>query len=489
MLTTDLALWPGIHIVSRQLLGEVLREQWIQYRGMSTSDSSVKLGQLSGARYLVKGTLYPQGPDLLVDVHVLDVESGLVVRTARVKGSLESIPGLARQLAQEIGAFFGTRISPLVSSDRLSHEVRRSHVVERDMVREERAMMGHVDHLTEGSQSQILSVDVPLRLDRLQRLREEALLLADEVWRQGFSIELGDPFFSSRERQIELNVHNENNEVLWLPVSTFFQPEKLRDIHQALLFSVLPTGGSSMQGRLTLQTEGPSTLRLFTERLRAPRRLFVRAISQDGEVVSVSSAGTWRVDHLLESRSEGSTSMPVWPKHAIDGDTGFDATILSQHPRGTRFDARVITVPEEQRIISVEPIEIHAEKNSLSASFFEHRTMLQEQLERWFFVNWEPPVMESLPTLGYLPQNRRVIQLQVSVDKGKIQDVQFLQATQERLLMTDMKHLVTRFLGSCLFPCDDESIENLSEEENFIFRVQLDLLKDLQYVGLGENIS
>ena len=43
-------------------------------------------------------------------------------------------------------------------------------------------------------------------------------------------------------------------------------------------------------------------------------------------------------------------------------------------------------------------------------------------------------------------------------------------------------------VGSCLFPCDDKSIENHSEDEKFVFRVQLDLLKDLQYVGLGENI-
>ncbi len=485
MLTTDLALWSGIHIVSRQLLGEVLREQFIQNRGMSESASAVKLGQLSGARYLVKGTVYPQGPELFVDIHVLDVESGLVVRTARVKGDLEFVPGLARQLSQEIGAFFGTQISHIVSPDHLSNDEGLSTIVEKNVVSRERSMTVHAEHQSNGSLSQILSVDVPLRLDRLQRLREEALLLADEVWRQGFSIELGDPSFFSRDGQIEFGV---NEEVLWLPVSTFFQPEKLRDIHHALLFSILPTDGSSIHGRLILQSEGPSTLRIFTERLRVPRRLFVRAISQDGEIVSVFSAGTWRVDRTLKFRGDGSTSMPVWPEHAIDGDAGFEATILSQHPSVTRFDARVVPVSEEQRLISVEPIEIHAEEMSPSASFFEHQMMLQRKLERWLFVNWEPPVMESLPVLGYLPGNRRVIQLRVNVDKGTIQDVKILQKINERFLMEDVKHLVTRFVGTCLLLCDDESVENLSEEENFVFRIQLDLLKDLQFVGLGEKI-
>ena len=114
MLTTDLALWPDIEIVSRQLLGEVLREQWIQHRGTSESDSVVKLGQLSGARYLVKGSVYPLDADLVVDVHILDVENGIVVRTARATGTFETVPALVRKLAQQIGKFFGVH-APVVT--------------------------------------------------------------------------------------------------------------------------------------------------------------------------------------------------------------------------------------------------------------------------------------------------------------------------------------------------------------------------------------
>ena len=42
MLTTDLAVWPGVEIVSRPLLGEILREQWLQHRGTSDPSSTRK---------------------------------------------------------------------------------------------------------------------------------------------------------------------------------------------------------------------------------------------------------------------------------------------------------------------------------------------------------------------------------------------------------------------------------------------------------------
>ena len=50
MLVTDLALLPGVRVVSRHRLGEVLREQWLQPRGSFEEASTVRLGRLLGAR-------------------------------------------------------------------------------------------------------------------------------------------------------------------------------------------------------------------------------------------------------------------------------------------------------------------------------------------------------------------------------------------------------------------------------------------------------
>ena len=44
MLTSDLAKWPFLSVIAREALGPVLREQWLQQRGFSSSADLVDLG-------------------------------------------------------------------------------------------------------------------------------------------------------------------------------------------------------------------------------------------------------------------------------------------------------------------------------------------------------------------------------------------------------------------------------------------------------------
>ncbi len=288
MLITDLAVWPEIKIVSRQLLGEVLREQWIQHRGMSRPDRAVKIGQLSGARFLVKGRVYPVDSSLTVDIHIIDVESGLVVRTTRATGTLETIPALARQLAQHLGKLFGQTAnnsvqttmskSPLVSpKTRLNIPIEKPVAGAQDV------------ELLDVSQTQLLPIDVALTLDRTQQLREEAWLLADEVWRRGLSIELDSP---SIFHLIQMEGKERSEPILRIPISSYFLPDNLVDIHPSLQFSFLTREDKQVgRGNLLWQGDGVVTSRLFAERFRSPHRLFIRAISETGEIVGVSSSG------------------------------------------------------------------------------------------------------------------------------------------------------------------------------------------------------
>ena len=486
MLTTDLAVWPGIEVVSRQLLGEVLREQWMQHRGMSESDSAVKLGQLSGARYLLKGSVYTLHSHLTVDVHVLDVENGTVLRTARATATLETIPALVRQLAQHIGKFFGGQEISVTERELNSKGTEIPREGKRKEVIREVPVISQADKYLATSQGRLLAADVQLHLDRSQRLREEAWVLADEVWRRAFSIELASPHFSGSE-----NVAGEfsRRDVLWIPVSSFFLPDKLQSIHQALRFSLLPAvGGRAREGSLVWQGDGGITHRIFTERFRAPRRLFVRAISETGEIVSVSSAGSWRVDRVLEQHQNEAIHLSVWPGRTIVGDTGFSTTILAHHQTVEHFDAVVVAVPDERRLISVERVELLEEERSQEEISVQNGIMIQ-QLKKWFLENWIPPVMESLPVQGYLPRNRRVLQLRVSGNQGKIQEVQLTNVVNESLLVTDVKRLFSRLVDHCLDMCREDSSMRESKEKKFTFRVQLDLIKDLQRVGLGSNIN
>ena len=87
MLTSDLAKWPSLSIIARDALGPVLREQWLQQRGFSSSISNVDLGNIQGVHYLVSGGFHQHGENLTIDLQVVDVETGVVVSSLRAQGS------------------------------------------------------------------------------------------------------------------------------------------------------------------------------------------------------------------------------------------------------------------------------------------------------------------------------------------------------------------------------------------------------------------
>lgn len=86
MLVSDLAQWPQLEVVSRDALGSVLREQWLQQRGFSSVENPVGLGKLKGVRYLIQGRMYVQQDILSVDLQIVDVETGVVVGSVSAQG-------------------------------------------------------------------------------------------------------------------------------------------------------------------------------------------------------------------------------------------------------------------------------------------------------------------------------------------------------------------------------------------------------------------
>ena len=70
MLANDLAKWPSLSIIARDALGPVLREQWLQQRGFSSSISAVDLGNIQGVHYLVNGGFHQYGDNLTIDLQV-----------------------------------------------------------------------------------------------------------------------------------------------------------------------------------------------------------------------------------------------------------------------------------------------------------------------------------------------------------------------------------------------------------------------------------
>jgi TolB-like protein len=490
MLTTDLALVPGLQVVQRSQLGEILREQWLQQRGSSDPKPSVHIGRLVGARYLLSGSFHEVGDELVLEAHLLDVELGTVVGTARSAGPLDTIPAFTRDLAEKIGRLFVRDPQPMLGNRRLGELPRPNqesqppiHPGQKDIATE---------HLDEpwSSPNVVLAMDTLLRLDRVQRIREEAQILADRVWHKGISINLGD-VHDQKDRK---DLHSITTvSVAWIPIKVFLQRDKVERLHNHLKITPSTDSATPDVGSLFLDEKDLGARALFRQRMKDSRRLFVRALNAMGEVVAVSSAWPWRVERLVQFPSEGGIEVPFWPKPLVSGWAGFPKGMLTSSRKDYSFDVIIVSVPREQRVVSVDLIQPQPEELSSSILSSKSEGSIEstigsrdvQMLQSWFLEQWDPPVMEAVPFDGYLPGNYRSAQLLVTGVGGVVGDVRVIKIPKEEPLATSIKQVATQLVGQCFWDCDPLLAKGDIPSDPFKIRVQLDLIKDIGKVGLG----
>jgi TolB-like protein len=112
MLITDLSGVPEIKLVERERLQAVLAEQKMQQSKFFDSTTAVRTGRLIGAEYLLTGAFTAMSPDIRIDTRVVRVETGEVVRTAKVQGKQDKFFDLQQKLADELVKGLPTAVSP-----------------------------------------------------------------------------------------------------------------------------------------------------------------------------------------------------------------------------------------------------------------------------------------------------------------------------------------------------------------------------------------
>ncbi|MDT7041830.1 CsgG/HfaB family protein [Candidatus Nitronereus thalassa] len=478
MLVTDLALLPGVRVVSRHRLGEVLREQWLQHRGAFEEASSVRLGRLVGARYLLSGLYYVGGEELILEVHLLDVEQGAVVRTFRVTGSPQDIPGLELELASSLGQVFDSK-------------GRESHVEELSSVGNEAPIVQFDSqeildiHKEIGSQAPstetqasiatTLRTDTVLGLERLKHVREAAASIAHDLWSQALDIRLGNLNYQSHSGNKDASHALTVN----IPVSATIREKALTTLDAAI--NIVERGGPE-GGEIVLGFEesDAGAQQLFREALQAPRRLFVRAIRESGEVLAVSSEWSWRMDLYVHIRPDGTVGLPRSSSPFLMGNATFWGALLSRQDATITFDALVLPVPEESRTVSVEVVEDHSEDGLSNLEAEDWVTSLRT----WLDHRWHPSVAESIPTSGYLPGNRRHAVALVSGKGGTIAHIQIVHIDEEEKFADSVDDALRKLPGECFWKCENSDPKK-SAPQPFTLRIQFELNKDLRHAGLG----
>ncbi|MBV9879229.1 MAG: hypothetical protein JO180_01985 [Gemmatirosa sp.] len=127
MLITDLSVVPEIRLVERERLQQVLTEQELQQTSLFDKATAVRAGRLLGAEYLLVGALSSVDPDMRIDTRVVRVETGEIVRTAKVQGKQDKFFDLQKKLAHELVDGLPVAVSP-EAMQRLAQQEERDRI-------------------------------------------------------------------------------------------------------------------------------------------------------------------------------------------------------------------------------------------------------------------------------------------------------------------------------------------------------------------------
>ncbi len=122
MLTTEFAQNPGLRVVDRSRINEIIREQDLGATGRMDANTAAKIGRIVGARYVVLGGFIDFYGDFRLDLRVVNVETTEIVRTERVRKKREELYDIVVEAA--VNLTNGLNLPPLPAQVRQSRESR-----------------------------------------------------------------------------------------------------------------------------------------------------------------------------------------------------------------------------------------------------------------------------------------------------------------------------------------------------------------------------
>lgn len=116
MMTTDLATVKELQLLERDKLAEITKEIDAQRSRYFDSTTAVKVGKLAGAQYIVIGALAAVDPQLRIDTRIVRVETGAIVKTAKVTGKQEDFFDLQKKLVKQLVRDLDVALTPTDST-------------------------------------------------------------------------------------------------------------------------------------------------------------------------------------------------------------------------------------------------------------------------------------------------------------------------------------------------------------------------------------
>ncbi len=102
MLTTEFGVNPGMRVVDRREITNLLKEQDLATSGRVDQNTAARIGRLVGARYMVFGNFVDFYGDFRIDARIVNVETSEIVKTEKVRDKRENLYTLVTDLANQI---------------------------------------------------------------------------------------------------------------------------------------------------------------------------------------------------------------------------------------------------------------------------------------------------------------------------------------------------------------------------------------------------
>lgn len=112
MMTTDLSAVDDLQLLERQRLDAVTKEIDLQQSARFDSTTAVKVGRLTGAQYIVIGALAAVDPQVRIDTRIVRVETGAIVKTAKVTGKQDEFFDLEKRLVKQLVKDLDVALTP-----------------------------------------------------------------------------------------------------------------------------------------------------------------------------------------------------------------------------------------------------------------------------------------------------------------------------------------------------------------------------------------
>ncbi len=99
MLITDLSKSASLMVVERDLMAQMLRELEMVERGVVDAPAAGRAGQIAKAEWVLFGSFIRDGEKIKIEAHIIEVQTGRLVRVELVEGKASELFALEKELA------------------------------------------------------------------------------------------------------------------------------------------------------------------------------------------------------------------------------------------------------------------------------------------------------------------------------------------------------------------------------------------------------